>query len=168
MDVRKRRCSICGRWFYPNPRTRKTQKTCGCSACREEQRGLTQAGWRRRNPDYWVARRLEAKAEALKQAAGESAPPARLGTAPPTGMGTYPWDLAQDAFGVRGAVFIEFLVRQLLRAAQDAMISQRDKMTTESLRLPPRAPQDATDFSPSIGQDADRPDRSRGGEVDSG
>ena len=34
----RRRCSFCHRWFYPHPRLKQRQKTCGQSDCRRKQK----------------------------------------------------------------------------------------------------------------------------------
>jgi len=46
---RGRPCSVCRRWFVPDPRVRGKQRTCLRAECRKEQRRRTQASYRRRN-----------------------------------------------------------------------------------------------------------------------
>ena len=58
---RKRPCSICGRWFAPDPRVGGRQKCCSNPDCQKQRRARTQTAWRRRNPDYMRAYRLESK-----------------------------------------------------------------------------------------------------------
>jgi hypothetical protein len=135
MGGRKKRCSICGRWFYPNARTRHCQKTCGRAECREAQQVRTQARWRKSNPDYWVARRIAAKTAALEQDGGESRVEASLAQRPPAVMAEVPWDVVQKAFGIQGAVILSILVRLALRGAQKALGSQPTESTAEYRRL---------------------------------
>jgi len=74
---------------------------------------MTQQSWRRRNPDYFHARRLHDRR--LLAAAGTA--PAPLVLPPP--LSSLAWDLAQDEFGVTGSDFLGQMGRVLLTAAQD-------------------------------------------------
>ena len=77
-----------------------------CQAARAE----TRAAWRAKNPDYFIARRIQARG------ALDRAPvPLRL----PAPLWRLPWDLAQDEFKVQGADFIGVMGTLILRAAQD-------------------------------------------------
>ena len=67
-----------------------------------------QAAWRRRNPDYFAARRILAR-----KSVGLVEP---LRVPPP--LNRLPWDIAQSEFGVQGADFIGLLATLLLCAAQ--------------------------------------------------
>jgi ferric-dicitrate binding protein FerR (iron transport regulator) len=108
---RKRPCSICGRWFLPDPRVGARQKCCSDPSCQKKRRARNQAAWRRRNPDYMRAWRLETKAkDELKSREPPSTPP------PLTQL---PWDVAKDEFGTKGAEFIGSLGRLLLRVAKN-------------------------------------------------
>jgi len=57
-------------------------------------RRKTQANWRRRNPDYAIAWRLD-----RRKAQAQSPEPLRL----PPPLPRLPWDLAKDEFGAQGA-----------------------------------------------------------------
>jgi hypothetical protein len=74
---------------------------------------VTQQAWRRRNPDYFHARRLQERQ--LAGVAGTT--PAPLVLPPP--LSSLAWDLAQDEFGVTGTDFLGQMSRVLLIAAQD-------------------------------------------------
>ena len=52
MSVRKKRCRVCGDWYRPDPRTRKGQKVCAKSACRQERKRRADRQWRAANPGY--------------------------------------------------------------------------------------------------------------------
>lgn len=136
---RKRPCSVCRRWCYPDPRVRRSQRTCGGEACRREQRRRTQKAYREAHPEYWTARRLR---EQVERAEASSTP---LVAPPPAAMARVPWDLAQDAFGSQGAVLLGFFVRLAIRSAKDAMGTQALEITREFGRLHEEAAQDATD-----------------------
>src|SRR5260370_13369426 len=108
--ARKKPCSICRHWFRPDPRIGARQRACRKPECQAARRQKTQAGWRAKNPDYFIARRIQGRG------AGERAPePLRL----PAPLSQLPWDIAQDEFGVQGAAFIGVMGTLLLRTAQD-------------------------------------------------
>lgn len=108
---RKRPCSICRRWFWPDPRVGDRQRTCGAGACREEQRRKTQEGWRTRNPEYALARRI------TQRAADPRSAPMRV----PAPLSRLPWDIAKDEFGAQGTDFLAGFGRVLLATGKDAM-----------------------------------------------
>jgi hypothetical protein len=109
-DARKRPCSICRRWFRPDPRVGTRQHACGQADCQAARRQRTQANWRSHNPDYFIARRMQARST-------RSQPPEPLRL--PRPLNRLPWDLAQDQFGVQGADFLGVMGTVLLDAAQD-------------------------------------------------
>ena len=109
-ETRKRPCTICRRWFRPNPRVGARQHACSKPECQAARRKKTQARWRARNPDYATAYRIQ------QRGARESAPePLRL----PAPLSQLPWDLAKDEFGAQGAEFIGVMGALLLRSAKD-------------------------------------------------
>ena len=108
-DAQKKPCSICRRWFRPDPRVGKRQRACGQADCQAVHRRKMQAAWRRRNPDYFVARRMQ------ERGTQEQPPePLRL----PSPLSRLPWDVAQSEFGVQGADFLGVMGKVLLRPAQ--------------------------------------------------
>lgn len=137
---RKRPCSVCRRWYHPDARVRRSQRTCGAAECRETQRRRTHKRYRDAHPDYWTARRLReqtARAEVAESGAAIRPPPAE--------MSRVPWDLAQDAFGSQGAVLLSFFLRLAIRSAKDAIGMQAPEIPGEFGRLQREAAQDATD-----------------------
>ena len=141
MDCRKKRCSVCGCWFYPNARTRHSQKTCGKPECQAAQKQRTQSRWSRRNPNYWRARRLAEKAGA----AAESSSGEVVVRPPPAEMARIPWEVVQEAFGSERTVILSFLVRVACQGAQEAMGSKPPGITTDLSRLDGICAQDAMD-----------------------
>lgn len=105
----KKPCSICHRWFRPDPRVGSRQRTCGQGDCQTAQRKKKQAAWRGRNPDYFRARRIQGRHIHFP-----SPQPGRL----PSPLNQLPWDLAQEKFGVQGADFLGAMGKVLLTAAQ--------------------------------------------------
>ena len=55
----KRPCRICRRWFVPDGRVGRRQRACSAPTCQIARRARTQASWRRRNPDYFIAHRIQ-------------------------------------------------------------------------------------------------------------
>jgi|SRR5215472_4003260 len=108
-DARKRPCSICRRWFRPDPRIGSRQQACRRPECQAARRHKKQKAWRERNPDYFMARRI-------KERSGQDRPPEPLRLRPP--LNRLPWDIAQSQFGTEGADFIGVMGAVLLRSAQ--------------------------------------------------
>src|SRR5271169_2908727 len=97
----KRPCRICRRWFVPDRRVGRRQRACSAPTCQIGRRARTQASWRRRNPDYFIAHRIQRRHLTAEEA---KAPVLPLSLPPP--LSQLPWDIAQAAFGVRGTDFL--------------------------------------------------------------
>src|ERR1022692_950715 len=97
-EAGKRPCAICRRWFRPDGRVGSRQHACGKPECQTSRRQKTQAGWRRRNPGYAIAWRID------RRAAQTPSPPEPLRM--PAPLNQLPWDVAKDQFGPQGADFI--------------------------------------------------------------
>ena len=128
----KRPCRICRRWFVPDRRVGRRQRACSATACQIARRAGTQASWRRRNPDYFIAHRIQRRRLKVDEAQAAVLP---LVLPPP--LSQLPWDLAQEEFGVAGTDFLGHLGRVLLAAAQDQKAGQVIDPTGEAGRLPP-------------------------------
>lgn len=128
----KRPCCICRRWFVPDRRVGRRQRACAAADCQVARRARTQASWRRRNPDYFTAHRIQRRRLQADEAQG-GVPPLIL----PPPLSQLPWDLAQGAFGVVGTDFLGHFGRVLLIAAQDQKASQVVESTGEPVRHPP-------------------------------
>jgi len=110
-EARKKPCTICRRWFRPNPRVRDRQRACGNPDCQTARRQKTQANWRNQNPGYSIAWRIDRRAAAHPEA------PEALRMPPP--LNQLPWDVAKDQFGPQGADFIGVMGALIVRAAKD-------------------------------------------------
>jgi hypothetical protein len=51
--MHSRQCIYCRISYYPDPRVRSRQKTCGKESCRKKMRRESQQRWRENNPGYW-------------------------------------------------------------------------------------------------------------------
>jgi hypothetical protein len=108
-DSTKKPCCICRRWFRPNVHVGKRQRTCGRSECQQALQKKRLTSWRALNPDYFVGRRIQERTETKRK-------PEPLRLPPP--LSNLPWDIAQEAFGVKGADFIGAMGSVVLRAAK--------------------------------------------------
>jgi hypothetical protein len=132
-DARKRPCCICRHWFGPDPRVGVRQRACGKAECQAARRRQTQASWRKRNPDYFIARRIQQRG-----VLAQPPEPLRL----PAPLCQLPWDIAQDEFGVQGADFIGVMGTLLLDATQDQFRAYRVDSQAVPDTLPPPTQQD--------------------------
>src|SRR5258708_9579425 len=108
-EARKRPCTICRRWFRPNPRVGDRQRACGKPECQTARRKKTQADWRDRNPGYAIAWRID------QRATGPEAPgPLRL----PAPLNQLPWDFPKDQFGPQITDFISLIGALTIRTAK--------------------------------------------------
>lgn len=128
----KRPCSICRHWFVPDRRVGRRQRACSATTCQIARRAQTQASWRRHNPDYFIAHRIQ-----RRRLKADEAQAAVLPLVFPPPLSQLPWDLAQEEFGVAGTDFLGHLGRVLLVAAQDQKAAQAIDSTGEPGRLPP-------------------------------
>ena len=108
--ARKKPCRICRRWFHPDARVGDRQRACGKPECQAAWRQKTQADWRKRNPDYRIAWRLD-------QRAAQTPPPEPLRFRAP--LNQLPWEFAKDQFGGQGADFIGVMSTLILRTVKD-------------------------------------------------
>lgn len=134
MRRRRRHCTVCGELFRADPRVGPRQRACSRPECQQERRKKTQGKWRERNPEYFVDRRLRARALAARAAesrqTGRADGPARR-PAPllvPSELRRIPWDLAQDEIGVQATDFIALVACLLVRIAKD----QRRRQVVDS------------------------------------
>src|SRR5437660_12442904 len=96
-NLAKRPCRICRHWFRPDPRVGARQRVCRNSSCQKARHQQAQAKWCARNPDYLIARRMQARSLSAQ-------PPEPLRFRPPLSRLT--WDLAQDELRINAADFI--------------------------------------------------------------
>jgi len=139
---RKRPCSVCGKWFEPNPRKRGCQRTCGNPVCRKTQRSRTQRGWRGRNPLARITWELDQLTDDIEQMQIEHnhLEPHKTAPAMKVHHGS-----AKDAFVVERPVLMELLARLLPKTAKDAIRSEVLVVHHESGRLLTKTPKDAMD-----------------------
>ena len=129
--TKKKPCTICRRWFQPEPQVTVRQRACSNPVCRAALRKKTQASWRKRNPDYAIFRRLEQRAK-------QQDPPAKPLRMPPP-LDQLPWEVAKDEFSPYGIDFIGVALPLILRAAKDEIRSYLidPKRLPSALPLPP-------------------------------
>lgn len=59
--AKKQRCCICHKWYEPDSRARKQQKSCDNKACRKEQKSRANKSWLTRHPEYGCSRKLKTR-----------------------------------------------------------------------------------------------------------
>lgn len=127
-DAKKKPCCICRSWFHPNVRVGSRQRTCGRPECQKALRKRSMSAWRRRNPDYFIGWRIQARCNSEQVAETK-----RL----PHPLSNLPWDIARDEFGPKGADFIGVMGAVVLRAAKNQLRSQVIDSTRDVATLPP-------------------------------
>lgn len=133
-------CSICRRWFTPDPRVGSRQRTCG-ETCSKALRSKTQQKWRQRNPDYFADRRLRQQAERLESGKREDANQ----RSPPALVQEVPWGYVKDEMGTQEAVIISFLLRLIVRWTQSEIQRKVFEITKEIVIHSRQAAQSETD-----------------------
>ena len=137
-EARKRPCTICRRWFRPNPRVGDRQHACGKPECQTRRRQKTQASWHRRNPGYAIAWRID------RRAAQTQPPPEPLRL--PAPLNQLPWEFTKDQFGAQCADFIGVMGALMVRSAKD----QFRAYLIDPTRLPGTLPRPPRKTSPSL------------------
>ena len=132
--TQKRPCRICHKWFRPHPRVGPRQRVCSSPACQRERHQRACRAWHRRNPDYDRESRLRRKLccqHPKGDAAAMAVNPGRQ----------VAWPAARDVVGLEVAVFVEEVLRLLVRWARDAVTAQAYRsqaVTSRHLRPPAR------------------------------
>ena len=57
----QKRCLYCGRYYHPDPRARKAQKSCKEAKCRAKRKSESQRRWVEANPGYFRGRYVKVK-----------------------------------------------------------------------------------------------------------
>ena len=130
---RKRPCRECGKWFEPNKRAGKRQRSCGDDACQQARHRRACSQWHERHPDYDRERRLR---ERVRRETVVGAPLER------DPMAELVWDAARDAVGMEVAVIVEETGKVLVDWARDAVHAQHAEMTRQLAKVLPRGPRD--------------------------
>jgi hypothetical protein len=86
------------------------------------------SAWRRRNPDYFIGWRIQARCNS-EQAAETK----RL----PHPLSNLPWDIAREEFGPKGADFIGVMGKVVLQSAKNQLMIQVVESTRDGATLSP-------------------------------
>jgi len=130
---KKRPCSICRRWFRPDVRVGSRQHTCNRPECQAARRKKTQASWRKRNPGYARAFRIQSRSDTKP-------PPQSMRL--PAPLSDLPWDMAQEEFGIKGAAFVGIMGGLMLRSLKDQIKRQPIDLSGDPGTLPLGAAKD--------------------------
>ena len=133
---RRRPCSICGRWFAPNPRSGDRQKTCGSDECKRKQHTRSCRRWNRKNRQYfkeiYLTKRLEAGSSLRSDRSSVETTPIRqrislLHISP---------EVVQDVIRRQPLVIMEYIMRMLFRSFQDVIRVELLEIKEELNRMP--------------------------------
>jgi len=114
---KKRPCRICRRWFMPNPRLKKRQRTCGDPQCKTEWHKRKCAEWNKNNPDYFRANYLQKKINGVISSDKTSSlisPKSRL----KSGL---PLEVVQEVFSLQHVIIIEYFGQLLFKRFQEVI-----------------------------------------------
>lgn len=119
--TRKRRCTICKRWFLPDVRHADRQKTCGPECRRELHRRQCEA-YNEKNRKNAKADYLQKKLEAVERhCRGRPPEMVDVRVAEPRIDLDLPRTVIQKAIGFPLLVVIEYVIDQLLRKRKQAV-----------------------------------------------
>ncbi len=115
--TRKRPCSICRKWFFPDVRQKGRQKTCS-PACRKELHRRQCKKWNKKNSAYFKANYLSKKLEKTNKPPPERKKPlfGKIATDLPNNRINLnlPRDIIQGEIGIRPLIIVEYFVEQIL------------------------------------------------------
>ena len=133
MEVKKRPCRICRKWFMPHPRAGDRQKVCHRASCQAERKRRSQRAWRERNPNYDQKRRLQQR---LLVEAKEECPN-------PAPVDQVNWEVVEKVTGPAHRVVTESLGRLITAWCQN-LVAPKAQVQSEDLdRLPAVATQNS-------------------------
>lgn len=117
--VKKRRCSVCSRWFQPDVRLAGRQHACGKAECQRERHRRACKAWHERERDDEQDARLVRRLLPAAEPAPSAGP-------------AFDWQAARDAIGTKACVVIREFVRVAVRRERDAMRSELVEVTGRS------------------------------------
>ena len=109
----KRPCSICRKWFQPDPRQIGRQQTCGNPACQKELHRRRCREWNRKNRDYFKANYLSAKLERTRDPPVSSKEDIACVTPPSRVDLCLPKKVMVEIIGAEQLVVVEYLIEQI-------------------------------------------------------
>ena len=142
---KKRPCRICRKWFSPNPRVGKRQKTCGDQDCQGKWHTKKCAEWNSKNPAYfreiYLSKKL-ALVGAIAEAddyhlAPSSTRKSGLPEQQPPKPSKLPRNLIQEVIGAQHLVIIEYMTQLLLNPFQEETRRQLSEIIRKLKQLPP-------------------------------
>jgi hypothetical protein len=123
----KRPCSICHKWFQPDVRQKKRQKTCGRSKCQKELHRRNCHNWNKRNKEDFANSYLEKKLEQVEPKIvtenNKEPPPDPINSEVvkillPTSPFVLPVEILTKEYGIKSLVIIHYLARKIISQCQ--------------------------------------------------
>ncbi len=113
---RKRPCKVCRRWFLPDVRQGKRQKTCARSECQNEWHRRQCAQWNKKNKPYFKANYLKKKIGQINTPVHGPGSVTRSHPPPEPRIKLHlPRQDIQDIIGPQLLVIIEYIIEQIIR-----------------------------------------------------
>lgn len=113
----KRPCSICRKWFHPNPRVGEKQKVCSKPECQRERHRRNCASWNKRNASWYAEDRLSERI----RAGPEVSTPA---TTQPF-MERFDWEVIKSTVGWSSGVILEQVIGEVAQCViQDEILNK--------------------------------------------
>ena len=129
--LRKRPCCICRRWFQPDPRVGRRQRTCGNEQCQRELHRKNCCRWHLENPDYDRETRLRDRLKRGKETGPYADPTQGLN-----------WQVARDEIGLQALVVIDEYAKVTQIMVRDEIHLQGIVSKGKSRRLTNNMPRD--------------------------
>jgi hypothetical protein len=130
---RKRPCRECGKWFEPNRRAGKRQRSCSRAECQRARHRRACSRWHEQHADYDRERRLRERVR------GAARPGQALHRDP---LAEVVWDAARDAVGVEASVIVEETGKVLVAWTRDAVHAQAMEIMSQMGRVVPHPARD--------------------------
>jgi len=120
---RKRPCCICRKWFLPDVRQKKRQRTCDNPECRREHHRRQCAQWNEKNKESSKSNYLNKKLEKISKPPPETdfpPPVVHMGSIPRCRISPIlPRDIAQREIGTANLIILDYLAEQILARIRD-------------------------------------------------
>ena len=114
---RKRPCRICRRWYLPDVRHKKRQKTCGAPDCQNEWHRRLCADYNKRNRENFKADYLSKKLEKTRDTSLKKSPLQKYPKTLPRSRINLklPRNFIRERIGAEMLVILEYIIEQVIK-----------------------------------------------------
>lgn len=126
--LKKKPCRICRKWFLPDTRPGKRQKTCGNSKCKKKWHAKKCAEWNKKNQTYFSAAYLDKKLSEVSEK-DSKAKTDNNGKIPSPSVSSVfgprlPYKEIQEIMGAKELVVMDYMGRLLYRRVQEVIMNK--------------------------------------------